>query len=505
MKIKNNGAILIIASICLSLFLVSCGDRSGNGAHNIVGNGGENTGGIIGTGFAEGPITGFGSIYVNGIKFETDNASILLDNETVAQSELKVGMIVKIRGEIDSNGETGKALSINFEKNLNGPIDSIDLNLKQIVLLGRIVQVNELTVFHDCDLLTLTNGNVVSISGFTNSFGVLEATYIKFKEASFIEGEDNINIKGLISSLDTVNQTFKVQDLIISYRDAVFKNFTKADLTDNLLVKIKSNSAVVDGVLIPDEIQLKDKKIEGNSGDDVKVEGLVTSIVSASLIMVNDQVVNIDNDTEFENGTVADLILNVKVEIKGRLNSSAQLQAEKIKIKKSSDIKITGKVQTVNSTSIKILGVKVLVDRFTILKDDLEEAQNFNLTYLKENDWVEIKAFINADNKIVATLLERGDNEGDEEKVELKATIGAINQPNLTILGIEVQVIAGQTVFENLAGGNENDSDAFFASIEVGSLIEVEGVFDGINLIADEIELEDDSDEEEVNKVEIDK
>lgn len=99
------------------------------------------------------------------------------------------------------------------------------------------------------------------------------------------------------------------------------------------------------------------------------------------------------------------------MEIKGILSSSGEIQTEKIEIKKSSDIKIKGQVQEVKASSIKILGVEVFINQSTILKDDLENDQGFNLTNLNENDWVEIKAFTNDSGNIIAALLEREEAE----------------------------------------------------------------------------------------------
>ena len=44
-------------------------------------------GGIGGTGVSQGPITGFGSIFVNGVEIDTSSATILRDGATVTQKD----------------------------------------------------------------------------------------------------------------------------------------------------------------------------------------------------------------------------------------------------------------------------------------------------------------------------------------------------------------------------------------------------------------------------------
>src|SRR4029077_9831848 len=59
------------------------------------------TAGIQGTGSpapaaAVGPITGFGSIFVNGVEYTTSNAQILIDGQAGAETQLQTGQVVTI-------------------------------------------------------------------------------------------------------------------------------------------------------------------------------------------------------------------------------------------------------------------------------------------------------------------------------------------------------------------------------------------------------------------------
>ncbi|MDX1775448.1 MAG: hypothetical protein R3297_02595, partial [Desulfobulbales bacterium] len=65
------------------------------------GGGDDGTGGIDGRGPAvvsQGSITGFGSIIVNGVEYETTSSEFEIDGETGTESELEIGDVVVIAG-----------------------------------------------------------------------------------------------------------------------------------------------------------------------------------------------------------------------------------------------------------------------------------------------------------------------------------------------------------------------------------------------------------------------
>ena len=70
----------------ISLSVMSCG-----GGASIA------TAGISGTGIVFGVLTGFGSIFVNGVEYEIDNANFNVDGNTAtSQADLKLGMVLKL-------------------------------------------------------------------------------------------------------------------------------------------------------------------------------------------------------------------------------------------------------------------------------------------------------------------------------------------------------------------------------------------------------------------------
>ena len=103
-------------ALLLPVVLASCG-----GLGSTAG------GGIGGTGV--GPVTGFGSVIVNGVRYDDtgiDNTTFFDDNGR-AKADLKAGMMVAIYGSI--NGANGTADNIAILRHVDGPMDDNGVDL----------------------------------------------------------------------------------------------------------------------------------------------------------------------------------------------------------------------------------------------------------------------------------------------------------------------------------------------------------------------------------------
>jgi len=115
-----------------------------------------------------GPISGFGSVIVNGLRYETNSATFTIDGVSGTQADLKVGQIVKMRSEKDSSG-SDVASSVDYEEILEGPVTSINLANNSVVILGRTILVENTTSFDDdispSSLEGIAVGDILEISG----------------------------------------------------------------------------------------------------------------------------------------------------------------------------------------------------------------------------------------------------------------------------------------------------------------------------------------------------
>ena len=107
--------------LCSSIILMSCGGGSSNSSSDSSNNPPPPPVIEPPTTNTTGVITGFGSVFVNGVKFETSTTEISTDdNDAASESDLQVGMIVTLSGEISEDGATGTANSIHYEEQLKG-------------------------------------------------------------------------------------------------------------------------------------------------------------------------------------------------------------------------------------------------------------------------------------------------------------------------------------------------------------------------------------------------
>ena len=139
---------------------------------------------------ARGPITSFGSIFVNGVEWETDQAEIEMDDRPAFEEALRLGMVVRVEGTLSADGQHGVADRVVFD-DVEGPIDATPLETidgleKRFTVLGRsvIVEVGFTTFDGTASYDELERGDMVEVSGLIDPDGHIRATRIEGHDAS---------------------------------------------------------------------------------------------------------------------------------------------------------------------------------------------------------------------------------------------------------------------------------------------------------------------------------
>ena len=318
----------LLLAVVTSVILISCG---GGGSGNLVA---SNSGGIGGTGVVYGPITGFGSIFVNGFEIDIASAGITADGSDVTESALKLGMIVKVDGTFDANNLTGTATAVTYKDNLEGPITSIDLASNQLVVLGQTVIVSGTTNFEDSvtfadpfGFTDLAVGNVIEVSGLVDNTGAIRASHVEKKADSFSSGSAIIEVKGTIQNLDTGAGTFQINTLVVDYFSDS-PTLPQGGLADGQYVEVKGMSFGGSGEFIATSIETEDEGIgseSGHDGDYVEIKGYVTSVISPNQFVVDNQSIEIDSSTRYEGGSLGDIQAGVRLEVEGTITSGVLL------------------------------------------------------------------------------------------------------------------------------------------------------------------------------------
>ncbi|MEO1245378.1 MAG: DUF5666 domain-containing protein [Pseudomonadota bacterium] len=455
------------------------------------GGGGEATAGIDGRGtpsrvatVSRGTITGFGSVIVNGVRYDTSNASFDIDGVAGAESDLAVGQVVTIQGSTDENGQDARADSVSFDALLEGPVESIDVSAQSFVVLGQTVIVNNDTIFDDDfvpqDIEGLAPNDVVEISGFFDANDNIRATYVDLEQNA-----GDFEVSGIVSNLDAGNLSFEINGLTVDFSNANLSGFPNGAPENGQQVEAEGTLGG-GGELLATSVELEDNDLGAAAGDDAEVEGIITRFVSAADFDVNGVPVTTNASTSFDDGSSTDLALNVAIEVEGEVNASGVIVAESIDFEQVGTLELRGIVEAVGTSSITLLGITATVAAETSLDDQSSaDLASFALSNVSVGDYVEVRGFDDS-GTLTLTGLERDDDEGDSG---LQGPITAISNPDFTALGVTVRTTV-DTEFED-ANENEIDAATFFAGA-LNEVVEVDGSFASGVLTAEEVEVEDD-------------
>ena len=465
----------------LPAVLLACGGGSGGG------DGGEPVVGIDrgGVTISQGTINGFGSVIVNGVRYSTTGAAITIDDRPGTESDLRPGQVVRVEGTVDATGSAGTARSIEFNDDVEGPVQSIDLATARLVVLGQTVQVGRATSFDDSisprALEGLAVGDRIEVSGLVNADGQIAATRIERKPPSA-----SVEVKGSASAVDSNTRRFRINLLVVDYTTAQLSNFAGGTPANGDLVEAHGSLDAA-GVLIATRLERRSASLEGTSDDSADLEGLVTRYVSSLDFDVAGQRVTTTATTVYEGGSAADLVLGANVEVEGGFAANASLVAARIEFRRESEVELAALVDSVNvaAGSLEVLGMTVRTNALTRFEDHSDaDLLRFSLADLRSGDYVELSAYDDGGG-LVASLLERDDADG---RIEVEGPASAVAAPDFTIAGIRITT-NDQTEFRNNDGGSI--SAATFFAAAAGREVKVRGTLIGNTVLAERAELED--------------
>jgi hypothetical protein len=431
---------------------------------------------------ANGTITGFGSVYVNGVHFKTTSATIRKNGQVVAQSALKVGEIARIKGSKNDADGTGNADSVDVDESVVGPIAKKDTNT--ITVLGQTVKIDAGTSFSSdvkpADITGLNVADFVEVSGLIAADGSITATRID-RDAS----AGNLQVLGTVASVDTAHTTFMINALIVNYSTANLTSFTSGQPANGDLVEVQGTMFdAMTTTLTATRVdkQMSDEEQAGNH-EDMELEGLITAFTSDTDFKVADEPVTTTSATVYRNGTAADLALNVKVEVEGSLNSSNVLVADVVSFHRNGGVELQSTVEAVTASTLTVLGVEITVTSTTRFEDrSSAQVEMFSLSNIGKGDTVDVRGFESpaGSGKLVATRLER---EPPSMEVEVSGPFKAGTSPQFTVFGITVDASTATTLKD---AGGATLTLADFLTQAVGQNVEVSGQLSGTIVSAGE-------------------
>ena len=301
--------------------------------------------------YSQGAITGFGSVFVGGVRFDDSGAAVLdEDGNAHDRSELKLGMMVQVdAGTVDHAAATALAQRIRFGNEVLGPVGAVDLTASTVIVLGQTVLVTSSTVFDAAlagGLSALTRGSVVEVHGILdNANARIVATRIEPKT-----GATAYWLRGTIAALDTGLKTFTLGGQLISYASLAPAD-VPANLANGQIVRVALQTTQQAGAWVATRLRAGARLPDGPR--DAHVEGAITVFTSATRFSVNGLAVDATNAT-FPDGKDG-IVLGARVEVSGTVTQGV-LVATKVEIQDRRDagrrpIELHGDIGNLDTTA----------------------------------------------------------------------------------------------------------------------------------------------------------
>ena len=300
-----------LAAFLLAVLMLLPGCGGGGGV------GGEGTGSFGSVTFSSGTITGFGSIVVNGVHYDEAAASVQDDDGVnLDRGSLALGMVVQVSAGSVSTATDGTlvatASSVRANRALLGPVSAINLGTGQLTVLGQGVVVSAATVIDSRwsgGLASVAVGQVVEVYGY---FDASRGLYVATRLAQAGSGS-GYRISGPVASVDDA-QTFHLGG-------QSFSGPTSGLAAGNLVRLNLQTAPDNSGRWVVSAQRAEDKPPSDREG--ARLDGLVSSIVSATRFVVNGTTV--DTSAAQVSGTVR---VGAKVEVRGALRAGVLLASE---------------------------------------------------------------------------------------------------------------------------------------------------------------------------------
>jgi hypothetical protein len=235
-----------------------------------------------------GVIEGLGSVVVNGIRYDETGARVTINGAPDRPvSELQLGMVVEVRGEVDGTLRAGKAESIVASALLAGPVESVNAAGGEVTILGQPVElVPGVALLGTSGAASLRAGDFVVVYGYWDMLaGHVDATRLEVKSPAPAEAL----IIGRVSAVS--GGTFRIGTLAVDAGAAVLTNLA-GGIAVGRYVEVRGTAAAGSVRAVSVTGRAEFDPLEGAL---TEIEGFVTDFASAGAFRVLGTPVNAAN------------------------------------------------------------------------------------------------------------------------------------------------------------------------------------------------------------------
>jgi len=485
---------------------------------------------------SSGVITGFGSVFVNRVKHEVENDTVVAiedEAETMGDdSALRVGMKVRIRA-VERNG-VRVAERIEFDEDLKGPARNVspdpdDPRIGTFASVGQIVVVDANTVFDndvgdnngdgsiDIRDLELPNDQmVVEVSGLPNANGIVATRIDRVNGPAGVPGidDDEFEVKGFVDTVAPDGSSFAINGttflVVTGAGGTIFDDGLSAGPSlVGVFVEVKADENPAGDLLavkVEREDDIGDRDDDGDFDDDdrfgeFEMEGILISVdtsVTPHVVVIGATILSVVDASSLVG------LEDNRVEIKGSFNDSGELLLREAEVEAENSIRIEDIAESTDTDAGTIttrLGVVITPTGDSRVEDDASDDGD-HLTpaefvgRVTMGDYIEARGFPNSDGTANWRRIERDDD--DDLECELRGPVSAINGTDaasfdFVIQGVTIDVSQINDDSDFGVGGRQG----FFDNLDLGDIVEAESDDQGLGCLngtlrARKVEFEDD-------------
>lgn len=507
-----------VSASALAAALLGC---SGGGSSDPAAPGGG-AGGPSGTSqprgtpiSAEGTITGFGSVFVNGTRYAVgDQTLVVVEGQNGVpggQSLLRIGQKVRIEARQLDDG-SAEADTIAYDEDLRGPAVDImpradNPAIGTFRVVGQEVVVDALTVFGD-DFDDLNADGVIDIRD-------LDGTAVPGTGVILVEVSGSITETGVVASRidplggdeigrpDTDDDEIEVKgfvDDVTGDGDAIIINGARFEITastefdDGLVADASLVGVFVEvkadiesgGRFIAVEIERGDRDADDDDdreGAEVDIEGILSAVDTVSVpntITINGRTIAVDDASALAG------LVGQRVEIEGVIGTGDVLELDEVEIERAMTVDVRDEVASVDvdaGTITTRLGITIAPDGESRILDLANPQGGPSVTpaeflsRLAALDDIRAMGYPDGEGSVVWTMVRREPR--DVTGCSLKAPVEEPITPGVsfTLRGVTIET-SGLTTDD----GFENDDDsaigsaAFYDALDAGDVVRADSL-----------------------------
>lgn len=448
-----------------------------------------------------GTVTGFGSIVVDGVRYDDRRARVVVDTESGAPDErtgpvtVKLGHRVSL--EFSGSDDADSASRVGIAAEVVGRVAAISPDL---IIAGQIVRTNEdpaagpVTVYEGfgsrADIRVTDRAEVHGVPSMVNGQIVIQASRIERKPTA----DAWVRVAGTVSNLSADGSSFSLGGLAVtldrrpSGTRVVPGSLGLANGQRVVVWSTGAATATPSGTSVAASL-VRIQRGQTQGSQQLRVSGPVTECTApcAGSFKVGGTPVNAAAaGVDFRNGGAADLANGRWVDIRGTLDANGEvLLASRVTLRdRGPAVPITGLrgsiTDYVDAANFKVRGVPVTTDASTRTAASCP-------TPLANGTLVDIRGRITP-TQVVASSIDCSPN-AEGFSVELKGTVGTVDAAarTFTFSGITGSLtnltvrFDDQTVYD----------DGTVQNLVPGARVEVKGTVAGNVLTAREIDFED--------------